>query len=186
VIDSPGFKDFSCQSPILARISLNVGKPVAAVILLTCRFLPSLMAKLGHDGIPFEIGIDKTFRANDYGMLYFAMNDPFKWQYDNEGELDVAIYTSQNKSAKNTTDNKPIEIVAYSYDDKTGIGSLSSRVTGDHFQIRNWMISKIGEISSSKRVALHAGKESLQGGNYKVRDESTKDGILTIKFETLW
>lgn len=146
----------------------------------------ALMAKLGHDGIPFEIGIDKTFRANDYGMLYFAMNDPFKWQYDNEGELDVAIYTSLNKSERNTANSKPIEIVAYSYDDRTGVGSLSSRVTGDHFQTRNWMISKIGEISSSKRVALRAGKESLQGGNYKVRDESTKDGILTIKFETLW
>ena len=146
----------------------------------------ALMARLGHDGIPFEIGIDKTFRTNDYGMLYFAMNDPFDWQYDNEGELEVTIYSSTNKSSNGIKNSKPTEIVSYNYNDKTGIGSLSAKVTGDHFQTRNWMIKKIGEISSSKRVALLAGNESLQGGSYKVRDESTQDGILTITFETLW
>jgi len=146
----------------------------------------ALMAKLGHDGIPFEIGINKTFRSNDYGMLYFAMNDPFKWQYDNQGELTVSIYSMRNASVENSKTNKPTEIIAYDYNDRTGEGSLSAKVNGDHFQTRNWMIKKIGEISSSKRVALQAGKESLQGGNYKVSDEQSQNGILTIKFETLW
>jgi hypothetical protein len=146
----------------------------------------ALMAKLGHDGPPFEIGINKTFQANDYGMLYFAMNDPFKWQFDNQGELDVSVYTSNNRSSDTATAKQPTEIVAYDYNEKSGKGSLSAKVTADHFQTRNWMIKKIGEIASSKRVALHAGKESLQGGNYKVLDENSQDGILTIKFETLW
>ena len=48
------------------------------------------------------------------------------------------------------------------------------------------MIKKIGEIASSKRVALLAGNESLQGGSYQVLDENSQDGILTIKFKTLW
>jgi len=146
----------------------------------------ALMAKLGHDGVPFEIGNNKTFQANDYGMLYLAMNDPFDWQYDNKGELDVSIYSSTNKPVKNAKQTSPTEIVSYNYNDKTGKGTLSAKVSGDHFQTRNWMIKKIGEISSSKRVALHAGKESLQGGNYKVLDEKSEGSVLTIKFETLW
>jgi hypothetical protein len=146
----------------------------------------ALMAKLGHDGIPFEIGINKTFQANDYGMLYFAMNDPFEWQYDNQGELEVVVYTSNNRAADTATAKRPTEIVAYDYNEKSGRGSLSAKVTSDHFQTRNWMIKKIGEIASSKRVALLAGNESLQGGSYQVLDENSQDGILTIKFKTLW
>lgn len=146
----------------------------------------ALMAKLGTDGIPFEIGTQKTFHASNYGMLYFAMNDPFDWQYDNEGELDVAVYSSNNSAAQKPGNKKAIEVTAYSYNDKTGNGRLSAKVDAGHFKTRNWMIKKIGEISSSKRVALQAGKESLEGGNYKVTDESTNNGILTIKFETLW
>ena len=146
----------------------------------------ALMAKLGHDGSAFEIGINKTFQANDYGMLYLAMNDPFKWLYDNKGELDVAIYSSAGKSGNPSKHNAVLEIVSYRYNDRSGEGVLSAKINGDHFQTRNRMIKKIGEISSSKRVALLAGKESLQGGSYKVRDEETKDGVLTIKFETLW
>ena len=146
----------------------------------------ALMAKLGHDGIPFEIGTNKTFQTNDYGMLYFAMNDPFEWQYDNEGSLDVNVYTSNSKSSDTATEKRPTEIVAYDYNEKTGNGSLSAKVTSDHFQTRNWMIKKIGEIASSKRVALIAGKESLQGGSYKVLDESSQDNVLTIEFKTLW
>lgn len=145
----------------------------------------ALMAKLGHDGAPFEVGIKKTFQANDYGMLYFAMNDPFNWQYDNSGELEVAVYSS-NASAKQAQDKKPVAITSYSYDDKTGRGSLSAKVASDHFNTRNWMIKKIGEIASSKRIALRAGSESLQGGSYLVLDESIQDDILTISFETLW
>ncbi len=146
----------------------------------------ALMAKLGHDGIPFEIGISKTFQANDYGMLYFAMNDPFAWQYDNEGELSVAIYTRSNASSSKNSTASPTEVVAYEYNDKTSKGTLSARVNGDHFQTRNWMIKKIGEIASSKQVALLAGKESLQGGSYKVLDENSENGVITINFETLW
>ncbi|PCJ84778.1 MAG: hypothetical protein COA54_12890 [Thiotrichaceae bacterium] len=146
----------------------------------------ALMAKLGHDGIPFGIGINTTFQSNDYGMLYFAMNDPFDWQYDNQGELNVSIYTMNKSSSNSKKVHKPTEIIAYDYNDRTGVGSLSAKVTSDHFQTRNWMIKKIGEIASSKRVALQAGKASLQGGNYAVLDEQSQNGILTIHFETLW
>ena len=148
----------------------------------------ALMAKLGHDGDAFEIGLNRNFQANDYGMLYFAMNDPFKWQFDNSGELDVAIYSDTGTSTGNgkTTPATATEVIAYNYNDKTGKGSLSARISGGHFKTRNWMIKKIGEISSSKRVALNAGKESLQGGNYQVLDESTRNGVLTIHFQTLY
>lgn len=145
----------------------------------------ALMARLGHDGTPFEVGVRKTFQANDYGMLYFAMNDAFDWLYDNEGELKVAVY-SGTQSTEYSSDKKPTEVIAYDYNDKTGKGSLSARVNGDHFQTRNWMVKKIGEIASSKRVALKAGSEKLKGGSYQVLDENTRGDVLTIKFETLW
>ena len=146
------------------------------------------MAKLGHDGDAFEIGLNRNFQANDYGMLYFAMNDPFKWQFDNSGELDVSIYSDNGTSTGNgkTTPATATEVTAYHYNDKTGKGSLSARISGGHFKTRNWMIKKIGEIASSKRIALNAGKESLRGGNYQVLDESSHNGILTIHFQTLY
>jgi hypothetical protein len=48
------------------------------------------------------------------------------------------------------------------------------------------MLSKIGEIASSKNLAIQAGRESLEGGNYEVLDESMKDGVLKIDFQALW
>ncbi len=143
----------------------------------------ALMAKLGHDGRPFGIGINKTFRAQDYGMLYFAMNDPFNYLFDNTGTVEAEIFIAGNE---NKISRKELEIISYTYDDHSGDGSLSAKIGNDHFKTRQRMINKIGEIASSKNIAIEAGRERLKGGNYKLNGESTRDGILTIEFTTLW
>ncbi|TNF34398.1 MAG: hypothetical protein EP315_07275 [Gammaproteobacteria bacterium] len=147
----------------------------------------ALMAKLGHHGHPFEIGISQTFRAEDYGMLYFAMNDPFRYVFDNSGKVVAEIHTSgANHDTKSRSTQTSLKIVAYSYDEKTGKGSLAAEVGTEALSIRQRLINKIGEIASSKNVALQAGRESLKGGNYELLGESSRDGILELKFRTLW
>ena len=48
------------------------------------------------------------------------------------------------------------------------------------------MLNKIGEIASSKNVAIKAGEEPLKGGSYEVLDESMSDGVMTINFRAAW
>ena len=143
----------------------------------------ALIAKIGHDGKPFGVGTTQTFRSQDYGMLYLAMNDSFSYLYDNSGEVVADIYIDGNGESGPV---KKVEIVSYDYDDASRSGSLSARVGDDHFATRQHMIIKIGEIASSKNIAIQAGKEKNNGGNYELRDEFTRDGILTINFKALW
>ena len=145
----------------------------------------ALMAKIGHDGKPFLIGTTRTFRAQDYGMLYLAMNDSFSYLFDNQGEIEAEIY-SNNSGTASTEQQGKLEIVSYQYDADTGNGSLSARLVGDHFKVRQRMINKIGEIASTKNDALRAGKEKLQGGNYELLGESSNNGIMTLNFKALW
>lgn len=145
----------------------------------------ALMAKVGHDGKAFLIGTTKTFKVNDYGMLYLAMNDSFSYLFDNTGAVEADIYrdgATTNQPARQTQ----LDIVSYSYEDATGNGSLSAKISGDHFKTRQLMITKIGEIASSKNIAIKAGSEKLKGGNYELRNESTSNGVLTLQFKTLW
>lgn len=145
----------------------------------------ALMGKIGHAGKPFAVGTTRSFAVQDYGMLYLAMNDSFSYLFDNQGTVEAEIYRD-GVSSSNAVKGSRLDVVSYTYDDASGNGSLSARITGDHFKTRQMMIAKIGEISSSKNVALKAGKESLKGGNYELRDESTRDNILTINFKALW
>lgn len=143
----------------------------------------ALMAKLGHNGRPVEIGINQSFRAQNYGMLYFAMNDPFNYLYDNTGTAEAEIYIAGNE---NKSSREELEIISYNYDDNSGNGSLSAKVGSNNFKTRQRMINKIGEIASSKNIAFEAGKEKVKGGNYNVGNESISNGVLTIEFKTLW
>ncbi len=47
-------------------------------------------------------------------MLYFAMNDPFRYLFDNQGEVEAEIYLDTPLSADATAPAR-LEIVAYSY-----------------------------------------------------------------------
>ncbi|MCA9473211.1 MAG: caspase family protein [Nitrospirales bacterium] len=53
----------------------------------------ALMAKIGENGKPFEIGNEREFQATEQGLLYLAINDPFGYLSDNTGSLQVTIHT---------------------------------------------------------------------------------------------
>jgi len=148
----------------------------------------ALMARLGHDGHPFEIGLTQTFRAQDYGMLYFAMNDPFRFLFDNSGQIESEIYVQGAENTPDSHNNQrtSLQIVSYSYDEKTQQGYIAASIDQQAFQIRQRLINKIGEIASSKNIAIKAGSEPLNDGVYELLGESSTDGILTLKFRTLW
>ena len=100
----------------------------------------ALMAKLGHDGKPFKIGSVQTFRAQDYGMLYLAMNDSFEYLFNNQGEVEAAIYVdsgTQTGATGSANTAGKIKVVSYSYNDKSREGSLSARAESDQFKLRN-------------------------------------------------
>ena len=48
---SPGVRPLSRHGPTATRISRKVGNPTAAVILLTCRFLPSQMESSSQESL---------------------------------------------------------------------------------------------------------------------------------------
>jgi hypothetical protein len=145
----------------------------------------ALIARIGHNGQPFKIGIEQTFQASDYGMLYFAMNDAFNFLHDNSGSVQVEVYIDAPQSAANDA-LRNIVINSYSYDDKKQRGSISAKVNGDSFVVRDWLLKKIGEIASSKNVAIRAGNEQREGGSYKVLNENIEDSVLSMDFETLF
>ena len=53
----------------------------------------ALMAKIGENGKPFEIGTERELQATGDGQLFFAINDPFGFLSDNQGSLQVTVYT---------------------------------------------------------------------------------------------
>jgi len=48
-VKEPGARSSNVSLPMAYRISLKVGKPVAAVIFLTCLFLPSVSVSDIHE-----------------------------------------------------------------------------------------------------------------------------------------
>jgi len=149
----------------------------------------ALMAKLGHDGKPFKVGTVQTFRAQDYGMLYLAMNDPFGYLFNNQGEVEANIYVdtgANTAAAAKGVAAGGFRVVSYSYNDRSHEGSLSARAESDQFKLRSWMLNKIGEIASSKNVAIRAGEEPLNGGSYEVLNESMADSVMTISFRAVY
>jgi len=146
----------------------------------------ALMAKLGHKGHPFMIGLTQTFKANDYGMLYFTINDPFRFLYDNEGQVTAKIYSAGDNSGKNSTVSSDIKILSYQYDNKTSKGTLSAKIGNRAFATRQYLVNKIGEIASSKNIAIKAGNAPVEGGSFELLDESSNNGVMQIHFRTLW
>jgi hypothetical protein len=115
------------------------------------------------------------------------MNDPFRWLFNNTGKVVVEIHvpgaSTDNKTKRRQS---PLKVISYNYDEKTGKGSLAAEVGNEALSIRQRLINKIGEIASSKNIAIKAGHESVKGGNYELLGEFIHDGILEIKFRTLW
>lgn len=52
-----------------------------------------LIAKTGAQGLPFVVGSELEFEAQENGFLFFRINDFVNANYDNEGFLDVTIET---------------------------------------------------------------------------------------------
>ena len=122
-------------------------------------------------------------------MLYLAMNDPFKYLYNNEGEINVEVYIDSNQGDTGTasvSQAASYKVTAYNYDEQKRKGYISVATTGSNFAVRQWLLNKIGEIASSKNVALQASKNRAEGGSYRVTNEKVANGILSIEFETLW
>jgi hypothetical protein len=80
----------------------------------------------------------------------------------------------------------PMPVVSYTYDATSQKGVLSVDISGKGIEAREWVVKNIGNICSSKNITLEAGKETKTGGRYRVLNESVRDGILTIEFETAW
>lgn len=148
----------------------------------------ALMARIGHKGRPFELGVEKTFKAKDYGMLYMAMNDFTNHLNNNKGSVEAKVYVDRNKqlASEQGTTGQSHKVTAFQYDDRTQKGSISATVGSESFVVRQWLLEKIGEISSSKNIALQASKNRSDGGAYRVMDEKISDGVLTIWFETVF
>lgn len=148
----------------------------------------ALMARLGHKGRPFLVGLNRNFIANDYGMLYMAMNDSFNHLFDNEGDVGVEVYldSAAEGSATQAANRRSYDVSAYSYDDNTGKGYISVVTKGQDFAARQWVLNKIGEIASTKNVAIDASRNRSQGGSYRVTDEKSAQGVLSVQFETIW
>jgi len=79
-------------------------------------------------------------------------------------------------------------VVSYAFDAKSNKGVLSVDIAGKGIETRNWVIKNIGQICSTKNIAIEAGKEKTleTGGHYIILNERVEDGILTIEFEALW
>lgn len=149
----------------------------------------ALMGRLGYQGKPFQIGRSRTFRATDYGMLYLAMNDSFKYLHDNKGDMNLEIFLDRNRnlSSASVRGTAPAyRVTAYNYNDSTGKGFIAAVVGERSFAVRRWLLNKIGEIASSKNVAIDARRNNAEGGAYRVTDEKVSNGILSIEFETIW
>jgi len=147
----------------------------------------ALMARLGHKGQPFEVAIEKSFKAKDYGMLYFAMNDPFDYLHDNQGQVSAEVYIDRLQSQKQSSKaHNGFTVISYQYDDQKRQGRISASVGENSFAVRKWLLHKIGEIAASKNVAIKSSKSQVEGGAYRVMDENIDQGVLSIQFETVW
>ncbi|MDD5135545.1 MAG: SUMF1/EgtB/PvdO family nonheme iron enzyme, partial [Phycisphaerae bacterium] len=66
------------------------------------------------------------------------------------------------------------------YNEKTQKGYIS--IKGMGLEARSWMVTKIGEICSSKNIVIQQG-EKPESACFKLLDEKLKDGKFTIEFE---
>ncbi len=77
-------------------------------------------------------------------------------------------------------------IVEYDFDAQTGRGTITVDMEGKGFNARLWVIKNIGIICSSKNVALDAGSETFNGAKYSILNESIRDGLLKVDFQTVY
>lgn len=98
--------------------------------------------------------------------------------------VEDAISKFESKQGSRTiADNfKPVS-ESFEYDDNTRRGVLS--VAGKGIEARYWMLKKIGDVASTKNVAIKAGEKASQGA-FIVTDEKIENGVFTIAFETLY
>lgn len=83
-------------------------------------------------------------------------------------------------------DARNCPVNSYHYDASSGKGTISVNISGKGIEVRRWIVKNIGQICSDKNMTLIAGKETGQGGHYRVLSESVKDNILTIEFEAAY
>jgi hypothetical protein len=93
----------------------------------------------------------------------------------------LASTPAKEKAADNSLPPK-IKVVRYEYDTKSQKGTLSVDISETGLAMRDWVVSNIGKIASSKEVLIEAGQEASTGGKYRLLNESIKDGVLTVEF----
>ena len=107
----------------------------------------ALMAKLGHQGRPFLVGSETEFTAEQEGHLFFAINDPFNYLFNNTGELSVSVTVDFPKT---TSKNGAIDSV------NTSKSSSTSALPQN-------TLSSLG-TDTQKRIALVIGNTNYELG----------------------
>ena len=69
------------------------------------------------------------------------------------------------------------------YNDITRRGTLS--IHGKGIEARSWMLTKIGEIASTKNILLKAG-EKPKAGYFLILNEKIENNVFTIEFEATY
>ncbi len=91
-----------------------------------------------------------------------------------------AIAKRPNLPAADEETSKASEPVEFEYDPETKMGYIS--VKGKGPEARSWMLEQIEEICASKNIIIQKGTAS-EPANFRVLNETFRDGKFTIKFE---
>ncbi len=113
----------------------------------------ALMAKIGENGKPFEIGTKEEFQVTGDGQLFFAMNDPFGFLADNTGSLQITVYTITPSTI-------------------TPASPASSIQVNDQKSTR--------ALETEKRTALVIGNSTYEGGSLRNPANDARDIARTL------
>ncbi len=146
----------------------------------------SVMIRVEKDGykavektIPWSELNHRWWQGDFLGGSEFGLGNTFLYTIHLEKDAEKPAVTEEELF----WEIAEVPVTAYEYDHKTRKGKLSVDIEGKGIGVRQWILKHIGEICSSKNVLLEAGKESDEGGRYRVLNESVRDNILTIEFE---
>ena len=98
----------------------------------------------------------------------------------------AVLSTLQSNDVYQQNSYRNCQVTHYHYDASSGKGTISVDISGKGIEVRQWIVENIGKICSDKNITLEAGKETGEGGHYRILSEFVKDGILTIEFESAW
>ena len=71
--------------------------PIAMPLVTTANF-STLIGRIGEDGQPFVIGVDKTLKPTADGNLYLRVNDMAIGLWDNTGQMTVTVQSEEQRA----------------------------------------------------------------------------------------